>query len=222
MRTVELEGGDDFGELMEDFGSVGGLELVVAVVIGADGDLEEELVAGAVGEAGVVAVEVAGAKGGRACLDPGESEALDGSGANGESVIAGGGERMAVGGGKRLVDDELESTAEESGVGIGVGGNGNEGDEGGAGLISGELLLGFGDGGVFGVGGFVKEIGAGIAERDAVGGIVVDGEGGIARGMLGNGGCRGLGWGRGWLSGGGVGVGGVAAGKSERAKNEKK
>ena len=110
---------------------------------------------------------------------------MDGSGAEGAGVIGGGGESMAGGGRERWVDDELESAADESGIGIGVGGNGDEGDEDGAGLVSGELLLGFGDGGVFGVGGFVEEIGARVAERDAVGGIVVDGEGGIARRMLG-------------------------------------
>ena len=42
MGNVELERGDDFGELVEDFGGFGGLELGVGVGIGAGGDLEEE------------------------------------------------------------------------------------------------------------------------------------------------------------------------------------
>ena len=128
---------------------------------------------------------------------------------------------MAGVGRERGVDDELESAADESGVGIGVGGNGNEGDESGAGLVGGELLLGFRDGGVFGVGGFVEEIGAGIAEGDAASGIVVDGKGGLARGMLGGGRRRDLGFGGGRLSWRGAGMGGVAAGENERAESEK-
>jgi len=124
-------------------------------------------------------------------------------------------------GGESGVDGELESTAGESGVRVGVRRNGNESDESGAGLIGGELLLGFGDGGVFGVGGFVEEIGAGIAEGDAASGIVVDGKGGLARGMLGGGRRRDLGFGGGRLSWRGAGMGGVAAGENERAESEK-
>jgi len=66
-----LGGGGDFGELVEDFGGVGGLDLGVGVGVGGGGDLEEELVAGVAGVAGVVAVEVGGAEGGGASLDPG-------------------------------------------------------------------------------------------------------------------------------------------------------
>ena len=195
LRRVDLGGGDDFGEVVEDFGGVGGLDAGIGIGIGAGGDLEEELVAGAVGKAGVVAVEFARAHGGGASLDPGESEALDGGGAEGDSVVGGGGESVAGVWRESGVDDELESAADESGIGIGVGRNGDEGDEDGAGLVGGELLLGFGEGGVFGVGGFVEEIGARIAERDAVGGIVVDGEGGVTRRMLGGGRGGGLGFG---------------------------
>lgn len=124
--------------------------------------------------------------------------------------------------GEGRVDDKLESAADERGVGIGVGRNGNERDESGTGLVSGELLLSLGDGRVFGIGGFVEEIGSRIAERHAVGGVVVNGKCGIARRVLGDGRRGGLGFSGGLLSGRGVGMATVAAGKPRRAENEKK
>lgn len=128
---------------------------------------------------------------------------------------------MAGCGRELRVNDKLESAAGESGVWIGVGRNRDEDDEDGAGLVSGKYLLGFGDGGVFRVGGFVEEIGAGIVERDAVGGVVIDGEGRLAREVpadarRGDFGCSG-----GRIGGHGFAMGGVAASENESAEDEK-
>lgn len=68
---LELDRGNDFGELAHDLEFVGGLDAGVLFGMGAGDDLEEKFVAGGVGEAGVVAVEVDRAKGHGACLDPG-------------------------------------------------------------------------------------------------------------------------------------------------------
>lgn len=104
------------------------------------------------------------------------------------------------------VDDELEMAAGERGIGIGVAGDEDGGDEEGARLIGIKRLLREESGiGVvrFVLRRFLEQVVAGIAERDAEAGVVVDGKFGVAGRVLGR--MRETlrrGWSGGWFCGG--------------------
>jgi len=92
---VDLQRGDDFVEVMENPDFVGGLDARIEIGIRAGDNFNEKLVAGVVGKDGVVAIQVAGAQGGRAPLPPVKDEALSGCYAGGVSVIGESDERIA-------------------------------------------------------------------------------------------------------------------------------
>ena len=149
---MELEGGDDFVEVAEDFGFVGVLDAGVGVGVGGGDDLEVEFVASSGGEGGVVAVEKCGASGGGGCLTPMKDEALSGCCAGGVGGVDGSGEGLAGFERERRMDDEMESGAAKGGIGIGVRRNGDGGDEDGARLLLGEFALSEQNGRAIGIG----------------------------------------------------------------------
>jgi len=73
---VDLHSGNNFAELTHDFNLVGILDTGVGVGVGTDDDFEEKFVAGSVGKAGIVAVQVSCAHCSRASLAPLKDDAL--------------------------------------------------------------------------------------------------------------------------------------------------
>jgi hypothetical protein len=176
---VKLQRGDGFLERAEDFAEIGLSDGNGGAGGGSGNDLKKKFVARSIRIAGVVAVE-GGFGGDEAAVAPVKRDALNDGfvGGAGPIGIRRSDEGAAGLGGGLGIHGKLKMTFGESGVGIGVGGNLDGGDQQGAGLIGLELLLGL-EGRTVGEVFFGERVGSGIAEGDAVSGIVVNGECGI-------------------------------------------
>jgi hypothetical protein len=178
---VKLQRGDGLLERAEDFAEIGLIDGNGGAGGGSGNDLEIKFVARAVQIAGVVAAAGDGFGIDEAAITPVERDALNDGlvGGAGPIGIRRSNEGAAGFSGGLGIHGELEMSLREGGIGIGVGGNLDGGDQESPGLFGLELLLGLERrtvGEVF----FGEGVGSGIAERDAVGGVVVNGECGIA------------------------------------------
>ena len=134
---MDVQRQDRFFERAEDFGEVGGGRGKGGISGRSGNRLEKEFVAGAAGKARIFAARGDDAGGNRAAIAPLEADVLK------KKVVRGGGrervgwsdERAAEFSGGVRVDDELEMAAGESGVGVGVVGYLDGGDEDSAGLL---------------------------------------------------------------------------------------
>lgn len=134
---MDVQRQDRFFERAEDFGEVGGGRGKGGISGRSGNHLEKEFVTGAAGKACIFAAGGDDAGGNRAASTPLEVDVLE------KEVVRGGGqgrvgwsnERAAGFSGGVRVDDELEMAADESGVGVGVVGYLDGGDEDSAGLL---------------------------------------------------------------------------------------